>query len=479
MSLETAVAMAVSMGRTLVLPPKMRMYRLWDADLEEHNVIGFADFFHFDSIVSEHKALKVITFQAFLEQEVMTGRLLDPLTGAPSFPPENRTDWTGTFWNYEQTRQGKGKPLWEWIRNTTTLLEWSFDNCVVGFPSRRGKEAADHISTYLEEVMENDAKEFNNVWQQRRNSYNGHPTQVNASATDRLAEMIGSRRRICVYDEKLQEAKVVHAVGETSTGYRFLVHFYAFLFFEEWEQDLWTKRCVLLPLYHVCFPLLTGLSKICNIAFVFFFRFMRDHFRYIDEINCAAARIVQQVRKRAIEFGNTNGFYYSIHVRRGDFQYMLMHLPAEEIYQNNTKLNIPDGSTVYIATDEGNKTFFDPFRKHYNLLFLDHFQDQMQSINRNYYGMLDQLVASRGEIFWGAFYSTFTGYINRIRGYHAQKENLNKMGKINSYYYVPKAIAHFRERMRTYHSLEPAFWQQEWPVAWRDIDFNVEGFSSR
>ena len=156
-----------------------------------------------------------------------------------------------------------------------------------------------------------------------------------------------------------------------------------------------------------------------------------------------------------------------------------MHLPAEEIYQNNTKLNIPDGSTVYIATDEGNKTFFDPFRKHYNLLFWDHFQDQMQSINRNYYGMLDQLVASRGEIFWGAFYSTFTGYINRIRGYHAQKENLNKMGKINSYYYVPKAIAHFRERMRTYHSLEPAFWQQEWPVAWRDIDFNVEGFSSR
>ena len=104
--------------------------------------------------------------------------------------------------------------------------------------------------------------------------------------------------------------------------------------------------------------------------------------------------------------------------------------------------------------------------------------DQIKSINPNYYGMLDQLVASRGEVFWGAFYSTFTGYINRIRGYHAQKDsggvNNNKTGAIDSYYYVPKGLAHFRERMRSYHSLEPAYWQQEWPVAWRDIDFDVE-----
>lgn len=205
-------------------------------------------------------------------------------------------------------------------------------------------------------------------------------------------------------------------------------------------------------------------------------RFIRDHFRYIDEINCAAARIVQQVRKKAVEFGNTN-VYHSFHVRRGDFQYQLMHISAEEMYANNTRHFIPDGSTVYIATDEGNKTFFDPLRDHYNLLFLDDFRDQVQSINKNYYGMLDQLVASRGEVFWGAFYSTFTGYINRMRGYHAQKESvekdLNRTGEINSFYYVPKEISGFRERMRTYHSLEPAYWQQEWPVSWRDIDFDV------
>jgi len=244
MAFESAVAMAVSMGRTLVLPPKMRMYRLWDGGAEEKDVIGFSDFFHFDSIVSEHKSLIVISFQDFLEKEAMSGRLIDPSTGLPTFPPENRTDWSGAFWNYEQTRQGQGKPLWEWMRSVTTPLEWSFSDCVVGFPSRRGKEAADHMSAYLAEVLENDAKDFNGQWPERRHSYNGHPTPVNASAVHRLSEMLGSRPGLCVYDEKLQETKVVHAFGETSTGFRLLVHFYAFLFFEDWKQDLWTKRFV-------------------------------------------------------------------------------------------------------------------------------------------------------------------------------------------------------------------------------------------
>jgi len=443
MSMESAVAFAVATGRTLVLPPKMKMYRLWDGGNEEKNVMGFTDFYHFESVVAEHPALKVITFQEFLEQEAMTGRLIDPATGTPTFPPGNRTDWTGAFWNYEQTKQGAGKPLWEWLRNATKQLEWDYEKCVVGLPSQRGKEAADNMSIYLEQVNQKDKEMFKSQWAQRRRSYNNNPTPVNASAVDRLSELLASRPGLCVYDETLQNTKVVHASGEGSTGFRLLVHFYALFFFEDWEQDIWLKR------------------------------FVRDHFRYLDSLQCAAARIVQQVRRKAVENGNPEGKYHSAHIRRGDFQYQQMHLPAEEIYWNNTRLKTPDGSTFYVATDEKNKTFFDPLREHYSVFFLDDFKDQIQSINPNYYGMLDQLVASRGEVFWGAFYSTFTGFINRIRGYHEQKNSVNKTGAINSYYYLPKDMAHFRERMRTYHSLEPAYWQQEWPVAWRDIDLDV------
>ena len=160
MSMESAVAFAVATGRTLVLPPKMKMYRLWDGGNEEKNVMGFTDFYHFDSVVAEHPALKVITFQEFLEQEAMTGRLIDPATGTPTFPPGNRTDWTGAFWNYEQTKQGAGKPLWEWLRNATKQLEWDYEKCVVGLPSQRGKEAADNMSIYLEQVNQKDKEMF-------------------------------------------------------------------------------------------------------------------------------------------------------------------------------------------------------------------------------------------------------------------------------------------------------------------------------
>jgi GDP-fucose protein O-fucosyltransferase len=45
-------------------------------------------------------------------------------------------------------------------------------------------------------------------------------------------------------------------------------------------------------------------------------------------------------------------------------------------------------------------------------------------VTANYYGMIDQLVASRGRIFYGCWFSTFTGYINRIRGYHADDHQL-------------------------------------------------------
>jgi GDP-fucose protein O-fucosyltransferase len=446
MAMETAVALSVAMGRTLVLPPKMQFYRLWDGGEANNNELAFTDFFHFDSVVAEHAAgLKVISFQEFLEKEAMTGKMIDPATGTPSFPPGNRTDWAGAVVNYEATKKGQGKQLWEWMRSVTQPVNWAYDDCVVGIPSEPGKVAADRMHTYLQQVLEQEQK-MRRHWKQKVDSYVGHPTPVNASAVDRLAELLANRKQLCVYDEKLQNTKVLHAMGETSSGFRLLIHFYAYLFFEDWKQDLWIKRLI------------------------------RDHFRYLDEIQCGAARIVEQVRAKAREHGSKEGLYDAFHIRRGDFQYMDMHLSAEEIYTNNTRLVVQDGRTVFVATDERNKTFFDPLRGHYNILFLDDFKDQIQGINPNYYGMLDQLVASRADVFVGAFYSTFTGYINRMRGYHAQKDKTAgyKDGLIESHYYVPKSLAQFRHVMRTYGSVQQAFWQQEFPVCWRDIDHDVE-----
>jgi hypothetical protein len=92
MSMETAVAMAHAMGRILVLPPTQEIYLLRnDRRKTKKNKFTFKDFFHFDSIASEHAAVKVIHMEEFLKKEAMTGHLRDKNTGQVTFPPNNKT----------------------------------------------------------------------------------------------------------------------------------------------------------------------------------------------------------------------------------------------------------------------------------------------------------------------------------------------------------------------------------------------------
>ena len=39
--------------------------------------------------------------------------------------------------------------------------------------------------------------------------------------------------------------------------------------------------------------------------------------------------------------------------------------------------------------------------------------------------MLDQLVASKGRVFFGTWWSTLSGYVNRMRGYYISKHGLD------------------------------------------------------
>lgn len=90
--------------------------------------------------------------------------------------------------------------------------------------------------------------------------------------------------------------------------------------------------------------------------------------------------------------------------------------------------------------------------------------------------MIDQLVAAKGDTFVGTWFSTFTGYINRLRGYHAQAHHMPGYldGTIDSYYIAPQSHASVRKSMRQYHAVEPPYWLREFPIAWRDIDHDVE-----
>jgi hypothetical protein len=92
-------------------------------------------------------------------------------------------------------------------------------------------------------------------------------------------------------------------------------------------------------------------------------------------------------------------------------------------------------------------------------------------MNTNYYGMLDQLIASKGRLFFGTYYSTFTGYINRMRGYASTKFGLpgGNNGTIDSYYFTKR-----KNSMRHYNSISGPFFAREFPTAWFEIDKDVQ-----
>ena len=96
MSMESVLAMAVAMGRTLVLPPKQGMYLLDKDEHQKDNQFSFNDFYHLESIANEHGGLNVITMEQFLQEQAMTGKLKDSATGKVLLPPGNKTDWDTT-----------------------------------------------------------------------------------------------------------------------------------------------------------------------------------------------------------------------------------------------------------------------------------------------------------------------------------------------------------------------------------------------
>lgn len=201
-------------------------------------------------------------------------------------------------------------------------------------------------------------------------------------------------------------------------------------------------------------------------------RFMRDHMRYIDEIQCAAARVVTAMRAYSQSKGVADGAFDTFHIRRGDFQFKDTRIEASDIIKNTEDI-LEAGIPIYIATDERNKKFFDAFQEKYDIKMLDDFIGDLEGINANYFGMIDQLVASRGRNFFGCWHSTFTGFINRMRGYHAANRKLAGYEKgllPNSYYY---ATIQNKLAMHQYAPLQGAIFNREFPTAWRDLDKSV------
>lgn len=433
MSMETIVVMAHAMGRTLVMPPSQGIYLLRKDRDKQRVHFSFDDFYHMEQVGYEHDGLDIISMEDFLTLEAMTGNLKNKTSGKVLFPPNNRTNWDGM----------DPKPLKEYLRDVTlTPLTWKPESCLAAFPSDDGPQHFEELNDMLAEIK----KDFP-PWQK----YTDKPTAVDGLPLERLREAVAGRvKQLCIYDAEMQAAPVVHFMCYHKMRVRMLTHFYSFLFFEDWRQDLWSKR------------------------------FVRDHLRYSDEIQCAAARIVASLRNRARNRNpttNPHGEFDSFHIRRGDFQYKNTRLEADEIYKNS-KEEIPDKTTVFVATDHQGMPWFKPLAQHYDLVFLKDFKEELKDVNTNFYGMIDQLVASKGRVFFGCYHSTFSGFIFRMRGYHAQKDKLDgwEQGTLhNSFYYTGEKEKHSYEHYLPVHS---PIYSREFPTSWRDIDRGIDELSS-
>ena len=117
--LENVVILALAMGRTLVLPPRRQMaHGLYDK--RGNKEVNFEDFYDIEGINARHAGLNIISMEAFLEMEGVTGKLISTTTGESLYPPDNEI-------RYDNKSL---EPLWTYIRSVSKSFEWNPKECV-------------------------------------------------------------------------------------------------------------------------------------------------------------------------------------------------------------------------------------------------------------------------------------------------------------------------------------------------------------
>ena len=227
MAMETVVGLAIATGRTLVLPPEQRFYLLGQGRGQENvkTDFSFMDFFPLKELANDNDGLTIISMEEFLTTVAMRGQLVDQTTGVVTFPPDNRTDWNGI----------DVKPLKEYLRNVTHTPLWAPEQCLAVFPASGTMEDQNKLQEMMNTIQQEGPAQPSAQY----------PIPVDATTMERMRESLVRRRSLCMYDHEMQQAPVLHFMCYHKMHVRMLVHFYAFLFFEDYREDLWMKRYVL------------------------------------------------------------------------------------------------------------------------------------------------------------------------------------------------------------------------------------------
>jgi hypothetical protein len=142
-------------------------------------------------------------------------------------------------------------------------------------------------------------------------------------------------------------------------------------------------------------------------------RLVRDHVKFKAEIIVAGTRIARAL-----------GSYGAIHVRRNDFlqQQTDQDIPGDPLLRT-LLARIPVGTCLYIATDETDRNFFRTIRNHYESYFIEDCKSAIPpGMSVAHLACIEQMVCTFALVFVGTRLSTFSAYINRLRGYYGASD---------------------------------------------------------
>ena len=434
MAFELYLVLSAAMGRTLVLPPKCK-FPLLNQGTEKEQILSMEDFFHLHTLTKEIKGVNIITMEEFLEREAAIGHFTRYASDKKMLPPHNET-----VWDY---RRG-GPPqeeLWEYLRTVGYRAETWNNECVGAFP--RDVSGNSILVEIMEGILNHsDGREFPDPL-----DYQGRPVPLSAPPNERLREILAGRHRLCLYSNKMQDATLIHF--PSGKGARLFMQFYAFVFFEDPRQASWSSRLI------------------------------RDHLRYKDGIMCAAARIIEAIKQQSHSTSNPKGNYHSLHLRRmeGSFgsQYKEAVVSAEELMQSLSVIEA--NSTIFVASDEQrDHQIFAALRKKHNVVMLEDFQNLVDGLNPNFNGMIEQMIAANADIFFGTYYSTYSGFISRLRGYYSaqrEEEGYDEGILRKTFYITPQQ----KNEYAIAKAVQKPFFSREFPIAWRNINRGVKDAS--
>lgn len=365
----------------------------------------------------EYESVNIISMEEFIIREKLQ-------------LPNNITNWDGS---------PESHILWDYLeKNAFVPTSWNRNECIVAFPSTSDGYGNKRLTDMLNAILDGvDGRSFPDPL-----DYQGKPVPPNAPPIERLREMMAGRSKLCLYTEEMEKMPIIH-IRTKPPNERLLTNFYSYVYFEDWIQATWTSRLV------------------------------RDHLRYKDEIMCAAARVIEALRQSSYSRKNPSGSFHSLHVRRNDFHpnEITSDVSSNDILESLT--DIEPGSTLFIATDDYDEDFFQDISETYKLFFLKNFLDLLQGLNPNLYGMIEQVVASRGETFHGMFHSTLSSYINRLRGYYCVRDEVegSKEGVLKNSYFLQSA---YRYENKIYKAVQKPFYSREFPLSWRGINAGIQ-----